>query len=289
MLDVFDIPGQQDNVKIFYTQGTTTWQTWTKPRNCKFIWVMCIGAGSGGFGGSGGSATGTGNAPGGPGGAVTRALFPANVLPDTLFIQVASGTVGGLGSTIATNLFPGTSSKTYVSIAANTIVMNLVCTSGLVAALGGTPESATTLTAAGLLSLGNFISIAGPSAVAAGSNVTPLGSTITCSGANGSPAFSTPTTFAGASILSVNLGNFSTPTITGGLLDVGGIGNSGIWNWKPMFGLGGAGGGGVASGTGGNGGDGGIGCGGGGGGNSGAGTGGAGGRGGDGLVMIATF
>ena len=52
MLDIFNIPGQQDNVKIFYARGTTDWQTWTKPRNCKFIWMMCMGGGAGGGGGS---------------------------------------------------------------------------------------------------------------------------------------------------------------------------------------------------------------------------------------------
>ena len=52
MLDVFNIPSQQEGIKIFYTQGATAWQTWTKPRNCKFIWMMCIGGASGGYGGS---------------------------------------------------------------------------------------------------------------------------------------------------------------------------------------------------------------------------------------------
>jgi len=290
MLDVFNIPGQQDNVNIFYATGATVFQTFQKPRNCKFIWMMCIGAGSGGFGGSSGSAGGAGNSPGGPGGAITRALYPANVLPDTLFIQAGTGSIGGLGSIIASNNVPGTPGRSFVSITpSSAVVMNIVCTSGLANASGATPESAATVAAAGLLSLGNFISIAGPSVAAAGNNVTPLGATITCPGANGSPAFSSPTTFSGASIVSVNLGTFSTPTITGGLLDVGGIGNGGIWNWKPLFGLGGSGGGGIASGVGGNGGDGAYGCGGGGGGNSGVGTGGVGGRGGDGLVIIITF
>jgi len=283
MLDIFDIPGQQDNVKIFYAAGITAWQTWTKPRNCKFIWMMCIGGGSGGFGGAG--AGGAANAPGGPGGAVTKALFPANTLPDTLFIQPGTGSIGGVGAANNTNPSPSVPGRSFIAIApSSATVMNIVCTSGLANASGTTPESAATVAAAGLLSLGNFTSIAGVAAAAGGSNLTPLTTTITCAGANGSAAGAV----AGASILSVNLGTFNTPLISGGASGL--IGNSGVWFWKPMFGLGASGGGGVTSGLAGNGGSANsYGCGGGGGGNSGAGTGGNGGRGGDGLVIIATF
>ena len=69
MLDIFNIPGQQDNVKIFYAAGTTDWQTWQKPRNCKFIWIMCMGGGSGGGASSGIAASpGGGSVGGGNGG-----------------------------------------------------------------------------------------------------------------------------------------------------------------------------------------------------------------------------
>jgi hypothetical protein len=285
MLDIFNIPGQQDNVKIFYAGGgTNDWQTWTRPRNCKFIWMMCIGAGSGGFGGAG--TGGAPNAPGGPGGAVTRALFPANTLPDTLFIQPGTGSIGGAGATDNTNPVSSVPGRSFVSITpSNAVIMNIVCTSGLANAATSTPETAATISAAGLLSLGNFTSTAGASAAAGGSNLTPLTTTITCAGANGSPAGNV----AGASVLSVNLGTFNTPLISGGASGL--IGNNGVWYWKPsMFGLGASGGGGVTSGTAGRGGDANsYGCGGAGGGNSGAGTGGNGGKGGDGLVIIATF
>jgi hypothetical protein len=290
MLDVFNIPGQQDNIKLFYASDTNTWQTWQKPRGCKFIWTMCIGAGSGGFGGAG--AGGAANAPGGPGGAITKALFLANVLPDTLYIQPGTGSTGGAGAVANINNIPNVPGRSFISIVpSSATVMNIVCTSGLANASGGTPESAATVAAAGLLSLGNFTSIAGASAAAAGSSLTPLTTTITCAGANGSPAGQS----LGASISSVNLGLFSTPTIFGGggssTTDPNTIGKSGVWSWKPiMYGLGASGGGGVTSGTAGNGGNAdSYGCGGGGGGNSGAGTGGNGGKGGDGLVIIATF
>jgi hypothetical protein len=284
MLDVFNIPGQQDSVKIFYTQGDTSWQTWTRPRNCKFVWIMCIGGGSGGFGGAGSG--GAANSLGGPGAAVTKALFPANVLPDTLYVQVGTGSIGGAGAITNINNLPSVPGRSFISIVpSSTTTMNIVCTSGLANAASSTPETAATVAAAGLLSLGTFTSTAGVAPVAAGSSVTPLVSTITCPGANGSPAGNA----AGAGILSVNLGTFNTPLISGGASGL--IGNNGAWSWKPIvYGLGASGGGGVTSGTAGNGGDANsYGCGGGGGGNSGAGTGGNGGRGGDGLVIIATF
>jgi hypothetical protein len=299
MLDIFNIPGQQDNVKIYYTQGTSAWQTWIRPRNCKFVWMMCIGGGSGGFGGG---APAAGLSPGGPSGAVTKALFPANVLPDILYIQVGTGSIGGTGATTSTNNTPGVPGRSFIVINPSgsvPTVMNTVCVSGLANASGTTPESAATVAAAGLLSLGNFTSIAGIASFVAGADYTPLTNTITCPGGAGSAA---GVGTAGYGIASVNLGLFLTPAIPGGFGNVEGgatpgissPGNPGTWFWKPMFGLGGSGGGGVSGSgiVGMDGGNGSYGCGGGGGGNtnSGAGsTGGNGGKGGDGLVIIATF
>jgi hypothetical protein len=297
MLDVFNIPGQQDNVKIFYASNTSTWQTWQKPRNCKFIWMMCIGAGSGGFGGG---APLAGVSPGGPSGAVTRALFPANVLPDTLYIQPGTGSIGGAGATTNINNLPAVPGRSFVSIVpSNASIMNIVCTSGLANASGGTPESAATVAAAGLLSLGNFTSIAGIASNAVAAEYVPLTTTITCPGGAGSAA---GVGTVGYGIASVSLGTYITPAIPGGFGNIStgptpGIsspGNSGIWSWKPMYGLGGSGGGGITGSAiiGMNGGNGAYGCGGGAGGNTNSGvgsTGGNGGKGGDGLVIIATF
>tara|TARA_R110000868_G_scaffold3681_2_gene22950 strand:- start:2269 stop:3087 length:819 start_codon:yes stop_codon:yes gene_type:complete len=272
MLDVFNIPGQQDNIKIFYAAGATTWQTWNKPRNCKFIWMMCIGAGAGG------GTTGT-TSPGFGGGcgAVTRALFPANVLPDVLFIQPGIGAINA------------TAGRSFVSITpSSAITMNLVCISGNAAAgLGGNMqlgETAATAVNANLLNLGTFTSVAGrnqPNTAI----VTPLTTTITCPGGNGG----TPSISTGANIGSVDLGTFTTPNISGGtIINAGNNSDSGITYYKPFFSLGGAGGNSNNAGVGGKGGDGGIGSGGGG---NGGGTviGAVGGKGGDGLVIIATF
>lgn len=261
MLDIFNITGQQDNVEIFYAAGTTAWQTWTRPRNCKFIWMMCIGAGCGAGGG----------AAGGAGGAV-RALFPANVLPDTLFIQPGPGT--------GPSTFP--SNRSFVSITPSSAApMNIVCVSGAAASgTGGVPagETIATVTNAGLLSLGTFIAIAGPAGGTA-----PLATSITMGGANGG-SIGVP----GPSYASINLGTTVMPPLNSGNNTTGGNGDNGYWSWKPMYGTGGMAGGYNSAGVGGNGGNGAYGCGGGG-----AGTGTAGfgvdGSGGDGLVIIATF
>jgi hypothetical protein len=275
MLDINFIPVQQDNVKIFYARGTTDWQTWQKPRGCKFIWVVCIGGGTGGAGGTNGTG-GAGNAGGGfggPSGAITRALFPANVLPDILYVQTGTGGTGGASGGGS----GGAATNSIVSIvpsAASSI--NIVCFSGAAVAT------------AGLLSLGSFTTTAG----LAGGDVTPLVSTIVTAGvtgANGGPSAVVQT----FSLTSVSLSNITTPGYTQTNVNSGTPSNgpNGIAIWKPLFFIGGMGGGCFFqnAGNGGDGGNGSYGCGGGGGGGAYDGTGGNGGRGGDGLVIIATF
>jgi hypothetical protein len=275
MLDIFNIPGQQDNIKIFYARGTTDWQTWNKPRNCKFIWIMCIGAGNGGYGFGTSPSSEIG---GGGSGAVTKALFPANVLPDTLFIQPGAGGTGGASSGVSSANSGNIGSRSYVSIAASSAAaMNIICLSGATPVGVGAGEGVATVALAGLLSLGNFLSVAGDN-TATSTDKSPLTSTITCGGtANGTG------NQPGRSIEST----IFSPRISGGAIG-GGNGGDGIWSWKPIFGTGGAGGGGNIAGIGGNGGNGGYGCGGGTGGYGNV-AGGAGGKGGDGLVIIATF
>jgi len=285
MLDIFNIPGQQNNVSIFYARGTTDWQTWNKPRNCKFIWIMCIG---GGCGGSGGGTTNVGG--GGGAGGVCRILYPSQVLPDTLYVQPGPGSLGAVGSSISTANGPSIANSSYVSIAATgsgnqSIAMNLVCISGTAEA-GTTSvvngETAATVTVANLMSLGTFTANAGQNGDNVANYPTPLSSSITSGGRAGGASG-----VAGSTISSINLGLYTTPQISGGS-STGGNADNGIWYWKPTFGIGGAGGGGNAGTTGGNGGNGAYGCGGGGGG-VGATTGGKGGNGGGGLVIIATF
>jgi hypothetical protein len=284
MLDIFNIPGQQDNVKIFYAQsGSASWQTWQKPRNCKFIWMMCMGSGAGG-----GSSNATAGVGGGGSGAITRAIFPANVLPDILYIQPGAGGKGG-----QTNAASGESgSISFVSITPNSATaMNVVCASGTAPAtsyVGGTAgagETAVTTVVAGLLSLGNFISTAGlfPQSTLV---LTPFTGTVIHQGVNGGGVGGNE----GSTIASVDFGTFQTPQITGGTpANSGNPGADGIFSWKPFYSLGGAGGAASSTGAGGKGGNGGYGSGGGSAGGSQSGFTGIGGNGGDGLVIIATF
>ena len=79
MLDLFHIPSNTYNTKIFYaSSGSNSWQTWQKPRGAKFIQIFCLGGGGGGQGG--GSNTAANATNGGGGGAAagySRCLYPA--------------------------------------------------------------------------------------------------------------------------------------------------------------------------------------------------------------------
>lgn len=300
MLDLSHIPNSQQDVKIFYAvSGSNSWQTWQKPRKCNYVWIMCIGGAGGGGGG-----TGVANllATGGGSGGVSRALYNAQQLPDTLYVQVGLGGAGG-----TSNGSGQSGTRSWVSLQPAVVAQNLVQGSGAAVAAGGTSgtgtaaagETAVAQSTANFLTLSNFIGTAGvtypATAIQVPADVTPLSSQITCIGAGGPGiVFTTPPTANnGASILSSSI----SPLIPGGVLATasgsnGGNGADGITSWKPFFSLGGAGGAAAISGSGGNGGNGGIGSGGGGGGagNNNLGyTGGRGGRGGDGLVVIISF
>jgi len=286
MLDLSHIPNNQENIKVFYSTGiTNAWQTWQKPRKCQYVWIMCIGGAGGGGGGSGVQFV---QSTGGGSGAVTRALFNASHLPDTLYVQVG---IGGAGGANLTN--GSTGNKSNVSILPNTTTTNIVLASGNTAAVGGQSgtgiaaagETASTTANATFLTLSNFISTAGrPSSAFDGIDdwlpTNPLTSQITCPGAGGS------VTGGGGSIQATSI----SPSIPGGAIGaIGGNGQNGITSWKPFYSLGGSGGGPATSGKGGNGGNGGIGSGGGGGGSATDGEPGKGGDGGDGLVVIISF
>ena len=276
MLDIQNILSQTDNIRIYYQQGTATWQTWRKPRNCSYVWIMCIGGGASGGGGRIGSTTAT---AGGGSGAVTKAIYPAVFLPDLLYVQPGPGGARSSTAGICT-----VGNRSFVSAAPlSTSTANLACASGLNAAgISGAGESALTPASAFYLNLSDFISTAGVAGTTTG-NLSPLASSIVAPGTVAPTGVS-----AGGSFNVLDLGTLTTQAVPGGAVG-GGNGANGYWSWKPMYGIGGAAGGYNAAGTGGNGGDAiGYGCGGGAGGNGSV-AGGLGGRGGDGLVIIATF
>ena len=293
MLDTFNIPNNQDNISIFYANGST-WQTWKKPRNCSHVFMIAIGSGGGGGGGIIGVAGGQSNVTGGGGGGVTRAMFSANLLPDLLYVQVG---LGGLGATTQGGT-GGAGNKSYVSLTPTVTINNLVIVSGAIAATGGQSGAISNLgetvavnTSANILPLSNYTSTLGMSATqgfqtAQPTDLSPLTSQITTSGGAGAPGAAGVSAFNGAGWSATTF----SPKINGGIGSqfTGGTGDNGITIWKPFFSVGGAGGGSgydATLGTGGNGGNGGIGSGGGAGGN-GVLKFGNGGNGGDGIVFI---
>jgi len=300
-MDVFNFPNTQNNNFVFFANGgTTSWQTWTKPVNVKYVSIFAI---SGGGGGGGGRTSSTViNAAGGGGGAASGTalgIFPANSLPDTLYIQVGLGGAGGIGQTNGSN-----GSITYVSAQPNTTSINVIIggsagvpLAGVGGQAGGTPGSAPTAfgkTSTGLLGACGTITAtagwAGGQGGTATSGATILVSGVTTGGAGGGGNTSASIDNIGGNITGIG----TIPTILGG--STGLTGDNGYISMTPsinssigipMFFTGGAGGGSRFNGVGGNGGNGGYGCGGGG---AGSGlTGGTGGNGGNGLVIITCW
>ena len=309
MLDLSHIPNSQQDIKIFYAnQGTTIYQTWQKPRKCSFIYIISIDAGGGG---TSGFSTVLNQlittVSGGASGGIARALINSNLVPDTLYIRVGKGGIGGAPISGANNTAnagsPGEASGVFISSqlnSLNTAAQAVSFLGGSSANNGGqgpviapgTPASA--LSNNYLIGLTNFISLAGISSSGVDNtvspiNISPLISQIVMAGGAGAPYNGTATAFNGAGINATTI----SPLIPGGIggSTLGGDGADGYTSWKPFFSTGGAGGGNAytAGGVAGSGGKGGIGSGGGGGGNANAGTSGRGGDGGDGLVIIITF
>jgi len=314
-MEFFNLPNKSSYHKVFYADVSGHWQIWTKPSNINFVYMYVIG--SGGAGG-GGRTSGNNSGGGGGGGAsssITTALYPAFLLPDTLYINVGVGSPGAAAGTGAAS-----GALSYISTNPSTTSIFIFAQSGDVAAGGGGggTNSGTGSGVAGaagtswtysnypLASMGIVASIIGQIGGAGGTNVPSDGTSITptlpiTGGAGGGGvSISGANTRAGGNIT----GSGFLPSILGGSADGSTValigGKSGFMGIKPttesylhlpMLYTGGSGGGskGVTAAVGGRGGDGSYGSGGGGGGASYASTGGSGGRGGDGLVLITCF
>jgi hypothetical protein len=300
-MDIFNLPNNDINNSVFYSIGSgNSWQTWNKPKNTEFIYINAIGGGGGG-GSSPNTGISTVRGGGGGGGcsSISSGLFPACVLPDTLYIQVGTG---GLGGTLGTAGANGTIS--YVSVQPNTTSTNVILANGNsggggggagTSSAGGTAGSAGTVltqTNCGLSYLGiiNFnvgqVGLAGSigNGVAGGS--TTLASFILplTGGAGGGGVNSSNVIGLGGTIT----GGFLWPTISSGSSGYQSIiASTNTSKSTPMFFMGGSGGSGSSASAGGNGGNGAYGCG--GGGAGGGITPGNGGNGGNGLIIITCF
>ena len=110
MIGNFNLPIAKGNAKTYTftaTPGTVqlssifrSMMRWDKPKGINFVYGMLIGAGSGGGGGySFGVGTAGGGGGGGTPGAILQFLQPAYLVPDTLFVSVAEGGLGGAAAT----------------------------------------------------------------------------------------------------------------------------------------------------------------------------------------------
>jgi hypothetical protein len=302
MIDYNNLPSTDNNVSIFYAAGSTNWQTWVKPKGCKFVYMFVLGGGGGGGGGlSGTNVARTGGGGGGSSG-INKGMFMASALPDTLYINVGTGGAGGVP-----NGNGSVGSFSYVSVLPNTTTMNVVLVSNSTSVpaagnsngVGGSTGGVVVLTVQLLNYAGVTLFTAGQNGASGGVNTGGNGTAISINnsvsgGAGGGGSSSTNTNGTGGNITMGGVAGIWTNLAGGaaGGTNNGAHGfsalapNKNIINRNGFLFTGGAGGGANGLGVGGNGGNGAFGCGGGGGG---AGiTGGSGGRGGDGLVIIIT-
>ena len=307
MIDTFNISDGGTQRQIFYAQGSNSFQVWQKPQNCKFVHFVLLGGGGGGGGGQG-AGTGTARRGGGSGGSspVTKGLFPASMIPNTLYIQVGLGGSIGVGGTSNTN--GGSGSLSYVMVSPDTgkTAQNVLLQSGDSAAGGGTAGSAGgnagsagsqwTFTSNIFYQLGLVDTYGGQAGVLG--QTTPVPTNLSISGITTAGAPGAGQNGATSQIGGAILGGGNIPTMSGGTAggaSNGGDGSCGYMTFvpntigyssQPLIFLGGAGGGSSNAATGGNGGNGAYGCGGGGGGAGLTNSGGNGGKGGDGIVII---
>jgi hypothetical protein len=103
--------GTGSDLQTFTANGT-----WTKPAGAKWIEIICVGAGGGGGGGRGSTnASLKSGGGGGGGGALTRRVFAAGSLPDTLTITVSSGGAAGAAGASASGGTGGDGGSSSVS------------------------------------------------------------------------------------------------------------------------------------------------------------------------------
>lgn len=305
MIDFFNIPNTPENYQVFYTKGSTDWQVWKKPANCKMVMIFCMGSGGGGGGGQAGTASTTRRGGGGGGSAgLSIGFFSATQIPDTLFLQVAPGGSSGIGGTGGTG---GTSTvsivpdnQTGINILMQSSEAGFPAGGGGQGSVAGAGGSAARVWRGSILSdLGLFSAYAGQTGGTGQTNATPTAITqdgLTSSGPGGAGT-NLSVVFDGGDIT----GSGFLPTIEGGTSsssNPAGDGSGGFSSLQtttgssvriPLIFTGGSSGGSSNSSSGGNGGNGAFGSGGGGGGVGVTSSAGNGGEGGGGLIIITCY
>jgi hypothetical protein len=281
--------------------ATNSWQSWIKPPNCSWIYMLIIAAGGGGGNGfTGLTLTARGGGGGGGSGGFTKLLVPAWALPDVLYVRPGTGgaaSTQGVVSQISITPNSGTAANLVLIQAAGSGGSNGAATGN---AAGGSAGAIGVVTGSALSAVGIFHSQVGivgttgglpTGGGSAGTAATPGGQGITTQGTGGGGVTTGNATFAGGAISIAA----PWPAIAGGVSGSG-VGNNGfMFNSSidfgiksgPLFFSGGTGGGSGGAAVGGAGGA--AAYGGGGGGGGGGTTGGAGGRGGDGVIVIGAW
>lgn len=303
-------------LEIFYCNRTKAMQdtkvlgpgtyAWRVPQNIRMVaWWGCGGGGGGGGGCSGLQDTQRGGGAGGSGGNVGSGFIPAIFLPETIFIKIGPGGIGGGPDTNGTSGGAIYASFEEISTVGE-VQSTFLAIGGGAAGLAGTIAAGGTSSPSGStnpgwygtdFSNGHYVGYGGSAG-----GTTGIGTQITLSTGDIRPGAGTggagcAATYAAADGGSINVGNIdqTNGNRPGGVGAVGG-GGAGldgytIWMHQNPFALqlrsiGATGGGNSNTGTGGNGGQG-VGFGAGGGGGGAGVTGGIGGRGGDGILLIS--
>lgn len=144
MLDMFNTPsGLRNYVSEYFPNSPTAgtaWYQWIKPKGVAYVSMLCIGGGGGGGGGAG-AAGGAAKGGGGGGGSsgISRALFLASMLPDSLFVSVGFSGVGGAGGSSGNGTAGTAGIISHICVIANVniVAQNIFLASGAIAAGGG--------------------------------------------------------------------------------------------------------------------------------------------------------
>lgn len=309
MLGLSNIPTDTNHIQTFFPIATNAWQTWTKPSNAKLVQIFCLGGGGSGLPGGGGSTGGNvQGGGGGTGGGYVNAIFPAYVLPGTLYIRPGLGgsgtpnggvSTGNVGQVSFVSIGPTGSTALYYPILVASSLTTAPAGGGLSAATG---PAATTTAVAPFLSLAIYLATSGPDGGFGLTDLTALATRLNTGGAGGglhtsNTSISNPGGIISGSTILLTVTQPRSPVNLAGGGNQGGLQAShGYGSLYPYYGVGGNGGGGSTyssstdTPTGSRGGDGWYGCGGGGGGAGwSANRRGGAGRGGDGLVTITTI
>lgn len=286
-------------INAYVLNTTVRPHVWHKPPNAKLVFMFCIGGGGGGAAGQSGSGYQYGGGGGGSGN-ISQALFPAHVIPNSLFIyphSFSSSVSGAGGDGWGSSGSPGINISVAISAmgagTGNPGLNNhfVEATGGGGGAFDGAGSGGTGGNAA-LINHAFYVirqngragtwgnGVSGPAADTSIGNAVPI-----LGGGGGGTVYTGPINRAGAGFTSEI--PLVVPSISGGAAGSSDNASSGIK--LPFLTTGGCGGGGVNSGAGGRGGNaGGYGAGGGGGGGGGS-TGGRGGDGGPGYACIIAW